>query len=99
MDFFSIPHYKPSSSILKFEVLKEADFSIDRLEISEVYWKIYDGEFNPSIWFSNDGYGVVKYMKVVAESLLITHFGNAIIDEVFQRYRKIIDDRISKEKT
>lgn len=68
MDSINIPHYTPSSSVLKFEVLKEEDFSIDRLEIFEVNWKIYDGEFNPSIGFSNDEYSVAKYMRTMVES-------------------------------
>ena len=99
MDSFNIPNYTPSPTELQFEVLKGGDFSIDRLEVSEVNWNIYDGEFNTSNGFSNDGYGVAKYMRAVVEPLLVTHFGDAIIDEVFHRYGKIIDDRISKEKT
>ena len=99
VDSFNIPNYTPSPSELKFEVLKGGDFSIDRLEVSEVNWNIYDGEFNTPNGFSNDGYFVAKYMRAVFEPLLVTHFGDAIIDEVFHRYGKIIDDRISKEKT
>ncbi|KAF3945121.1 hypothetical protein CMV_028462 [Castanea mollissima] len=96
---FNIPKYTPSPSELNFEVLKGGDFSIERLEVFEVNWNIYDGEFNPSNGFSNDGYGVAKYVRAVVEPLLVTHFGDAIIDELFHRYGKIIDDRISKEKT
>ena len=87
MDSFKIPTYTPSPSELKFEVLKGGDFSIDRLEVSEVNWNIYDGEFNTSNGFRNDGYGAAKHVRAVAEPLLVTHVGDAIIDMVFHRWQ------------
>ena len=99
MDSFNIPQYTPSPSEVKSEVLKGGDFSIDRLEVSAVKWNDYDSEFNPSIAFSDDGYNVANCMRAVAEPLLVNQFGNAIIDEVFRRYRKIISDHISKDNT
>ncbi|GMY12107.1 salicylate carboxymethyltransferase-like [Fagus crenata] len=99
MDSFNIPQYTPSPSEVKFEVLKGGHFSIDRLEVSAVKWNDYDNEFSPSDAFSDDGYSVAKCMRAVAEPLLVSHFGDAIIEEVFRRYREIIADRISKEKT
>ena len=82
---------------MKTEVSKEGYFSIDHLEVSAIKWNDFDNEFNASNAFSDDGYKVAKYMRAVAESMLVSHFGDAIIDEVFLRYRKIIADRISKE--
>ena len=38
-------------------------------------------------------------MRIVVEPLLVSHFGDAIIDEVFYRYKEIISDHISKENT
>jgi jasmonate O-methyltransferase len=38
-------------------------------------------------------------MRAVAEPLLASHFGEAIIEEVFARYLNILVDRMSKEKT
>ncbi|GMY12104.1 S-adenosyl-L-methionine:benzoic acid/salicylic acid carboxyl methyltransferase 3-like [Fagus crenata] len=37
MDSFNIPNYTPSPSEVEFEVLKGGYFSIDRLEVSEVF--------------------------------------------------------------
>ncbi|KAM3742027.1 hypothetical protein ACB098_07G041500 [Castanea mollissima] len=99
MDSFNIPQYTPSPSEVKSEVLKGGYFSIDCLEVSTVKWNDYDSEFNPSIAFSDDGYSVANCMRAVAEPLLVNQFGDTIIDEVFRRYRKIIADHISKEKT
>ncbi|KAF5454419.1 hypothetical protein F2P56_024086 [Juglans regia] len=90
MDSFNIPQYTPSPSEVKSEVLKEGSFSIDCLEVSEVNWSVYN---------NNDGYNVAQCMRAVAEPLLVSHFGEAIIEEVFSRYREILSDRISKENT
>ncbi|KAM3756752.1 hypothetical protein ACB098_02G136200 [Castanea mollissima] len=99
MDSFNIPQYTPSPLEVKFEISKGGYFAIDRLEVSEVNWNVYDNEFNPSDAFRDDGYNVAKCMRAVAEPLLVSHFGDAIIDEVFHRYKEIISDHISKEKT
>ncbi|KAK9989469.1 hypothetical protein SO802_029708 [Lithocarpus litseifolius] len=97
MNSFNIPQYTPSPSEVKTEVSKQGYFSIDHLEVSAIKWNDFDNEFNASNAFSDDGYKVAKYMRAVADSMLVSHFGDGIIDEVFLRYGKIIADRISKE--
>ncbi|KAK9989468.1 hypothetical protein SO802_029707 [Lithocarpus litseifolius] len=98
MDSFNVPaYYTPSLSEVKIEVLREGFFSIDRLEVSAIKWNDFDNEFNAYNAFSDDGYKVAKYMRAVVESMLVSHVGDTIIDEVFLRYGKIIADRISKE--
>ena len=97
MDSFNIPQYTPSPSELRLEVLKEGSFSISRLEVSEVNWSAYNSEFSSADGFCDGGYNVAQSMRAVAEPLLVSHFGDAIIEEVFRRYREILSDRISKE--
>ncbi|XP_059434191.1 S-adenosyl-L-methionine:benzoic acid/salicylic acid carboxyl methyltransferase 2-like [Corylus avellana] len=100
LDSFNIPKYTPSPSEVESEVVKDGSFCIDRLEVSEINWNAYDSEsFSSSDAFSDGGYNVAKCMRAVAEPLLVTHFGDAIIEEVFCRYKEILSDRISKEKT
>lgn len=95
LDGFNIPQYIPSPGELKVEVEKEGSFVINRLEVSRVKWNACDSE----LCTSDGGYNVAKCMRAVAEPLLVSQFGEAIIDRVFQRYREIIADRISKENT
>jgi jasmonate O-methyltransferase len=105
MDTFNIPQYTPSSSEVKLEILKEGSFTIDRLEVTEIHWNAYDDwndtNFESSLPKSRiDGaYNVTNCMRAVAEPLLASHFGEAIIEEVFGRYQEILVDRMSKEKT
>ncbi|KHN36081.1 salicylate carboxymethyltransferase-like [Glycine soja] len=105
MDTFNIPQYTPSPSEVKFEVQKEGSFSITSLEVTVVPWNAYDNgnAFDSECGFSkslsNGGYNVTKCMRAVAEPLLVSHFGEAIIEEVFSRYQQILTERMSKEKT
>ncbi|XP_027362137.1 salicylate carboxymethyltransferase-like [Abrus precatorius] len=106
MDTFNIPQYTPSPSEVKLEVLKEGSFTIIGLEVSTVPWNAYDNwnSFDSECSLSKSpsdigGYNVTKCMRAVAEPLLISHFGDAIIEEVFGRYQEILTERMSKEKT
>lgn len=84
---------------MKSKVLKGGYFSIDHLEVFAVKCNDHDSKFNPSIVFSNDGYNGAKCTRVVVGLLLATHFENAIIEKAFCRYRKIIANCFSKEKS
>ena len=99
LNSFNMPLYSPSPGEVKSEVLKEGSYTIDRLEITEVNWNGHRNEFDLPDAFKDGGYNVTKCIRAVAEPLLASHFGEAIIDEVFRRYREIIADRMSKEKT
>ncbi|KAG4941311.1 hypothetical protein JHK87_045182 [Glycine soja] len=105
LDTFNIPLYTPSPSEVKLEVLKEGSFAINRLEVSEVNWNAFDDrnalefESERSDTLSDGGYNVAQCMRAVAEPMLVSHFAEAIIEEVFSRYQQILTDRMSKEQT
>ncbi|CAL5197556.1 unnamed protein product [Lathyrus oleraceus] len=105
LDTFNIPNYFPSPSEVNLEVLKEGSFAIDKLEISEVNWNGLDSwealdigsEMSKS--FKDEGYNMAQCIRAVAESLLACHFGDSVIEEIFERYKNILTDRMSKERT
>ena len=105
LDTFNIPQYTPSPSEVELEVLKEGSFASNRLEVSEVNWNAFDDrnalefESERSDTLSDGGYNVAQCMRAVAEPMLVSHFGEAIIEEVFSRYQQILTDRMSKEQT
>ncbi|KAM7250227.1 hypothetical protein ACFE04_023675 [Oxalis oulophora] len=100
LDSFNIPQYTPCLEEVKSEVIKEGSFTINRLEFSKVNWNASDKGINPlDATFNDDGYSLAKCMRAVAEPLIISHFGETIVDEVFIRYRKIVADRMAKEIT
>ncbi|KAI6692294.1 hypothetical protein NL676_020004 [Syzygium grande] len=99
LDSFNIPQYTPSPKEVRREVQKHGSFSIDCLEVSEVNWSVFDSDFDPNVVSEDGGYSMARCMRAVAEPLLVDHFGEEIIDEVFKRYRAQLADRMSKEKT
>ncbi|KAK4253820.1 hypothetical protein QN277_010445 [Acacia crassicarpa] len=96
IDSFNIPLYYPSSSELQLEIEKEGSFTLNRLEVFEVSWKAACGEEHND---NSDGFKVAQLIRAVVEPLLVSHFGEAIIDDVFHRYQHILADRMCKEKT
>ncbi|KAL3506342.1 hypothetical protein ACH5RR_031724 [Cinchona calisaya] len=99
LDSFNIPQYTPSPAEIKSLVEREGSFSIDRVESTEIHWTAYNNEFLEFNEFKDCGYNVAKCMRAVAEPLLLSHFGEEIIEDVFNRYNKILADRMSNEKT
>ena len=97
MDSFNITQYASSPVEVKCEVEKEGPFTINRLEVSKVNWNAYHGEFCASD-AHNCGYNVANLITAVMEPLLVSHFGDGIIEEVFSRYKKIVIVRMSREK-
>lgn len=95
MDSFNLPHYAPSPSEVKSIVLNENSFSIDSLEDSELKWSTIFGDRN----FSEALAASAMCVRAVAEPLLVSHFGEAIIKEVFCKYRDILAETISKESS
>ena len=79
-------------------VLKEGSFAVNQLEVTRVDWHAHDNDQCESLTLPDDGYSLAKCMRSVAEPLLVSHFGEGIIEEAFRRYGEIIVDRMSKEK-
>ncbi|XP_054810843.1 S-adenosyl-L-methionine:benzoic acid/salicylic acid carboxyl methyltransferase 2-like [Prosopis cineraria] len=98
MDSFNVPYYTPTPSEIKLEIEKEGSFTLNHLEAFEVSWKAACGDDELSD-DNNSGYKVAQFVRAVAEPLFVSHFGEAIIDDVFHRYQDILADRMSKEKT
>nr|UMB49634.1 salicylic acid methyltransferase [Verbascum sp. SAMT] len=80
---FNIHEYAVLPAEVENVVEKEGSFTIDLLEVSEITWASCGN--------------VTMCMRSVAEPLLVDHFGEHIIDPLFDKYNKIIDDRMSKE--
>lgn len=90
VDLFNIPNYMPSWKEVEAEVLEEGRFGISHLQVSKIDWDFSDD--------AETKYDFAKCVRSVIESLLISHFGEAIIDELFRRYKKIIVEKRSKER-
>ncbi|CAI9117867.1 OLC1v1019354C1 [Oldenlandia corymbosa var. corymbosa] len=98
LDSFNIPQYPPSPTEVRFLVEFQGSFKIDHLEASEIHWNAYEDDFLNNDEFKDGAYNVARCMRAVAEPMLVSHFGEEIIEEVFSRYKEILSNRMSKEE-
>ncbi|KAI3853240.1 hypothetical protein MKX03_015721 [Papaver bracteatum] len=84
LDSFNMPLYVPSPSEVKSIILTEGSFTINRLETFEVTL----GEA-----------GTLNFMRPISESLMVSHFGEEIIEELYERYREIVAPLLSREES
>ncbi|KAH0894070.1 hypothetical protein HID58_056499 [Brassica napus] len=91
LDSYELHFYAPSAAEIEGEVNKEGSFELEKLDMLEV-----DME-----WGNEDGisYGkaVAKTIRAVQESMLASHFGEEILDKLFDTYGRIIDEEVAKE--
>ncbi|KAK1386990.1 SABATH methyltransferase 22 [Heracleum sosnowskyi] len=94
---FNLPIYTPCTNELKAIIEFESSFSLDRLETFETNWDMRDGN---EILMSEDSSGklMAKTVRAVMEPLLACHFGNSLMDKLFEKYAMHVTEHLSKEK-
>ncbi|CAN8328054.1 unnamed protein product [Cochlearia groenlandica] len=91
LDSYEMHFYAASSDEIEGEVNREGSFELERLEMLEV-----DKEE-----INEDGlsYGkaVAKTVRAVQESMLVQHFGEEILDKLFDTFGRMVDEELAKE--
>ncbi|KAL2935258.1 Salicylate carboxymethyltransferase, partial [Bienertia sinuspersici] len=82
LNAFNLPQYTPSATELGLIIEKEGSFTLDQTHESEVNGEANENQKNKLV----NHYDFVKCMTSVAEPLLVSHFGDAIIEELFDKY-------------
>ncbi|MQL82406.1 hypothetical protein Taro_014881 [Colocasia esculenta] len=108
VDSFNLPYYAPSASEVESEIQSEGSFSLKRLEVFEVPWEACQGHGDDDHGELKHGCSLVQKMtrgqsmsnclRAVLESMLASHFGGDILQDLFSRYSKVLEDRLSREK-
>ncbi|XP_058071329.1 probable jasmonic acid carboxyl methyltransferase 2 [Magnolia sinica] len=100
-DSFNMPVYLPSIQELRGVIEKEGSFHVDQLEIIELNWDQNHDDDNPNCVpdVMTSGNSIAKRIRAISESMLINHFGTAIIEDLFERFAAKIAGHLSKEKS
>nr|GMD84084.1 salicylate carboxymethyltransferase-like [Ipomoea batatas] len=100
LNSFNIPAYTPSLAEVKSLVENDGSFTIECLETFQIHWigDEYDNDDNIGN-NNNAAYKVARGLRAVIEPILVSRFGEGIIEEVFHRCRKMIADFMSRGKT
>ncbi|KAJ0986999.1 hypothetical protein J5N97_005355 [Dioscorea zingiberensis] len=102
VDTFNMPFYGASTDEVKQVIQSEGSFYLDQMQILESNWDPFDDSINEDQQvFDNvkSGENVAKCIRAVLEPLIVGHFGEAIVDQVFERYAKNVAMHLLKEKT
>ncbi|CAJ2635647.1 unnamed protein product [Trifolium pratense] len=84
---FNVPVYYPYPSEVKSEILNEGSFDMDQLDVSQVNFYELDNGFNTA-----------QCTRAIAEPLLVSHFGESVTKELFNRFQKNVSDHMPKEQ-
>ncbi|KAI3861652.1 hypothetical protein MKW98_000604 [Papaver atlanticum] len=91
LDMFNFPLYFPSLEEVKTITQSEGSFRIDKPETFHVNWDGSDSSEGGSMTDTlRRSYLIANSIRVVSESLLTSHFGEEIINELFGRFRDIV---------
>ncbi|XP_057517746.1 S-adenosyl-L-methionine:benzoic acid/salicylic acid carboxyl methyltransferase 1-like [Amaranthus tricolor] len=90
LNTFNIPQYTPSAAEVNRIVEKEGSFTLNHVDVSEVNW-------NSSEQHKRNHYDFARCMRSVAEPLLINHFDEHILEDLFNRYKDIVRVSMAKE--
>ncbi|KAG6737433.1 hypothetical protein POTOM_058954 [Populus tomentosa] len=101
IDTFNLPYYNPYEGEVREIIEMEGSFDIDKLETFAINWDANDDISNKDFVFEKDqcGRNVANIVRAVAEPMLVSHFGDDIIDELFKRYAEYVGEHLCVEKT
>ncbi|MED6185576.1 hypothetical protein PIB30_058462 [Stylosanthes scabra] len=89
LDSYDVHFYAPSREEIEDEVRKQESIKLERLETVEM----------DTIEQGIESYGttVAKAVRAIQESMISSHFGEKILDSLFENYATLLDDEVPKE--
>ncbi|KAL5722107.1 hypothetical protein ACHQM5_005667 [Ranunculus cassubicifolius] len=97
---FNIPHYTPSCTELRNIIRAERSFHLDLLDTFQINWDANDDAEVDGVAFDNDksAHHVTNCIRAVSESMIVNHFGEEIVDNLFHRYTEYVSEQLVVEK-
>ncbi|KAJ9558159.1 hypothetical protein OSB04_012773 [Centaurea solstitialis] len=99
---FNIPCYTPCEDEVRDAINIEGSFSLATMNVFESNWDPYDIDYTNM----NDlkehsrirAKNAARVLRAIMEPLLTSHFGNSIIDPLFNKYEKHLAEHIANNK-
>ncbi|RZC49824.1 hypothetical protein C5167_018253 [Papaver somniferum] len=100
LNLFNFPNYFPSPEEVKCIINGEGSFTINQLETFHVSWDCSDPKGDESVTNKlRSAYYMANVFRAVSEPLLANHFGEEIMDLLYDRFRERMAEYATKEKT
>ncbi|KAL6653698.1 hypothetical protein ACP70R_008622 [Stipagrostis hirtigluma subsp. patula] len=96
---FNMPYYAPSLDEVK-QLIKQNDlFKVEHIRLFESNWDAHDdSEGDMVLNCSSSAKNIAKIIRAGIEPLIINHFGEDILDELFVAYSSIAAKHLEKGK-
>ncbi|XP_047306551.1 probable methyltransferase TCM_000331 [Impatiens glandulifera] len=102
VDSFNLPVYHPYKDEVKEIILKEESFDLEKLQVFECNCdpgpddKDYD--YNDKLDEKESGKYLTNCIRSIMEPMLVSHFGELVLDYVFERYKERVANNLDKMK-
>ncbi|XP_042481522.1 probable jasmonic acid carboxyl methyltransferase 2 [Macadamia integrifolia] len=100
-DSFNLPLYAPCVEEVRAILQTEGSFDLEKLEMFETNWDLSLDNYNEEFVFDKytSAQNITRHLRAITESLLVQHLGDAIINNIFQRFTENIEKHLSEEKS
>lgn len=91
IDSYDVHFYAPTKDEMEAEIRREGSFELERFEMFETEKELYK---------VSDNYGteVAMTVRAIQESMLSHHFGEGILDALFEIYGRMVEEEMLKEE-
>ncbi|KAJ6740045.1 S-ADENOSYL-L-METHIONINE:CARBOXYL METHYLTRANSFERASE FAMILY PROTEIN [Salix purpurea] len=91
IDSYDVHFYAPTKDEMEAEIRREGSFEVERLEMLETEKELYKVS-------ENYGTEVAMTVRAIQESMLSHHFGEGILDTLFEIYGRMVEEEMLKEE-
>lgn len=101
LDSFNLPFYAPSVYEVRDAIKQSEAFDINHIQLFESNWDPYDDMDDSDLVLDSvqSGVNVAQCIRAVIEPLIAHHFGEHVLDELFEIYARNVAAHLRKVKT
>ena len=99
LDSFNLPYYTPSVKEVKTLINKNGLFDVEHMKLFESNWDPQDdSEGDVVLDCTSSGANVAKCIRAVMEPLIVDHFDEDIIEDLFTVFASTVAKHLEKGK-